>query len=377
MISRMFHYPKDNSFFLLGPRGTGKSFFIRHEFKTGIYINLLEDQVYQSLLANPSRLESLIPKKHRDWIVIDEIQKIPALLDEVHRLIEEKKHKFVLTGSSARKLRRSGANLLAGRAFSQRAYPLTAFELKSQFDIFKALKYGLLPKAYLEKNAKNYLASFVTTYLKEEIQQEGLVRNMGAFARFLEAASFSQGQILNHSNVAADCSVERKTVANYFQILDDLLLSHTLPVFAHHSKRELIKHNKFYFFDVGVFRQIRPRGPLDSENEISGAAVETLVLQELLARNEYQEWDYKIYFWHTRDHLQVDFILYGPRGLMAIEVKSGSRWREQDIDALLEYKKDYPKAKLILVYGGDKKDFFKNVQIVPLKDFLLQTDSWV
>ncbi len=225
IIDRLFKYPKNDSFFLLGPRGTGKSYFIRTTFKKSIYINLLEDQVYQSLLANPSRMELLIPLKHKDWVVIDEIQKIPALLDEVHRLIEEKKFRFVLTGSSARKLKRAGANLLAGRAHSQHSYPLTALELGDNFDIKRALKSGMLPKAYLEDEYKDFLASYVATYLKEEVQQEGLVRNIGSFARFLEAASFSQGQILNYSNVSADASVERKTVTNFFQILEDLLLA--------------------------------------------------------------------------------------------------------------------------------------------------------
>ncbi len=377
MISRFFRYPKDNSFFLLGPRGTGKSLFIRKTFTDSIYINLLEDQVFQSLVANPSRLESMIPTGFKKRVVIDEIQKIPALLDEVHRLIEEKKIRFVLTGASARKLKKTGANLLAGRAHSQRSYPLTAYELKDQFNIKHALKTGLLPKAYLEHEAKGFLASYVITYLKEEILQEGLVRNIGTFSRFLEAASFSQGQVLNISNVSADCSVERKTVTNYFQILEDLLLVHMLDVFSLRAKRELIKHRKFFFFDVGVFQQIRPRGPLDSEQEILGASVETLVLQELIARNEYQNWNYKICYWHTKNHIEVDFVLYGARGLFAIEVKSSSRIRPQDLDGLLEFKKDYPMAKLIFLYSGNETKIFKDVQIIPLEKFLLTADKWI
>ena len=377
MISRLFKYPKNNSFFLLGPRGTGKSCYIRTTFPSCTYIDLLEAQVFQSLLANPSRLAHLIPAKNQNWIVIDEIQKIPELLDEVHRLIEEKKYKFILTGSSARKLKRSGANLLAGRAFSQHAYPLTALELKEQFSLKKALTTGLLPKAYLEADSSDYLASYVSTYLKEEVQQEGLVRNMGSFARFLEAVSFSQGQLLNFSNVSAECSVERKTVANYFQILEDLLLATTLEIFSHRSKRELIKHKKFYFFDLGVFRQIRPRGPLDSDSEILGASVETLVFQELRARNEYQDWNYKIQFWHTRNNIEVDFVLYGARGLKAIEVKSSARLRDNDFLGLLEFKKDYPKADLLMVYGGQETRVHKDIQIVPVQHFLTRTEDWV
>ena len=376
MISRKFRYPKNHSFFLLGPRGTGKSYFIRYEFPHAIYINLLEDQVYQPLLANPSRLKDMIPSKFRDWVIIDEIQKIPALLDEVHRLIEEARLKFVLTGSSVRKLKRAGVNLLAGRAYTHHAFPLTALELQDNFEVKKALQSGLLPKAYLEENFKSYLSSYVATYLKEEIQQEGMVRNISGFARFLEAASFSQGQVLNFSKVAEDCSIERKTVGNYFQMLEDLLLAHFIDVFSLRAKRELIKHRKFYFFDVGVFLQTRLRGPLDSEQELMGAAVETLVLQEILARIEYQNWDYKLFFWHTKNHVEVDFILYGQRGLVAIEVKASSRLRKVDYDGLLEFKKDYPKAKLILVYNGSEKKILHDIEIIPLEVFLKRMENW-
>jgi uncharacterized protein len=377
MISRLFKYPKDHSFFLLGPRGTGKSLFLRHTFASCIYLDLLDDRVFQQLLAQPSRLEDMIPAGSKNWIVIDEIQKIPKLLDEVHRLIENRKFKFILTGSSARKLKRTGANLLAGRAFSQHSYPLTALELGDQFSVSKALHAGLLPKAYLEDHPKDYLASYVTTYLKEEIQQEGLVRNISSFARFLEAASFSQGQILNYSKVAKDSAVERKTVTNYFQILEDLLLSHTLEVFSRRAKRELITQRKFYFFDLGVFQQIRPRGPLDSDSEITGASVETLVLQELLARNEYQDLGYTVHFWHTRDHVEVDFILYGPRGLKAIEIKSGDHLRDRDFTGLLEFKKDYPQADLYLVYGGKENKKIKDIQVIPVEEFLRKTLDWI
>ncbi len=377
MIARKFRYPTKHSFFLLGPRGTGKSYFIKNEFKNSIYVNLLVDQTYQSLLANPSRLTDLIPDNHKSWVMIDEIQKIPPLLDEVHHLIEERKLKFVLTGSSSRKLRSAGVNLLAGRAYMQHAFPLTALELGSRFDLKRALKTGLLPEAYLGEDYRSYLAAYIAAYLREEVQQEGLVRNLGSFSRFLEAASFSQGQVLNYSNISADCAVERKTVNNFFDLLQDLLLAHTLDVFALRAKRELIKHRKFYFFDVGVFNQLRPRGPLDSEEEIRGPSVETLVYQELLARNEYLDWNYKINFWHTRDHIEVDFILYGERGFHAIEVKSSSRLRDTDFDGLLEFKKDYPKAKLFLIYGGTEQKVIKNVQVIPLGHFLLHAEKWV
>lgn len=376
MISRLFKSSTSQSFFLFGPRGTGKSCWVQAKFPDALYLNLLEDQTYNSLLASPSRLSTMIPSSKK-WVIIDEIQRIPALLNEVHRLIEGKRLRFVLTGSSARKLRRGGANLLAGRALSFHAFPFTALELGEQFDLMKALKFGLLPMAYLNPDPKSFLASYVATYLKEEVQQEGLVRNIGNFARFLETASFSQGQILNYSNVSSEAGIERKTVANYFELLEDLLLAKTLEVFALRAKRELLKHRKFFFFDVGVYMQIRPRGPLDSESEVQGPAVETLVLQELLARNEYQDWDYRIYYWRTRNHIEVDFILYGERGLKAIEVKSSDRLREDDFNGLLEFKTDYPKAELFLVYGGTQRKHLHGVEIIPVGDFLCHMDQWL
>lgn len=353
----------------MGPRGTGKSFFLRETFKEAIYLDLLSDELFQRLLANPSRLVDYIPKNFKNWIIIDEIQKIPRLLDEVHRLIENKKWRFILTGSSARKLRKSGVNLLAGRAFTHYSHPLCALELGKQFNLSKALEVGLLPKSYLEEDSLSFLASYVSTYLKEEVLQEGLVRNLAPFMRFLESASFSQAQVINYSNIAADCSVERKTVSNYFLLLEDLMLAHFIDVFSLRAKRELIKHKKFYFFDVGVFKQLRPKGPLDSKEELNGAAFETLILQELIARNEYLQMGYKISFWHTKDHKEVDFILYGEKGFKAIEVKSSSRFRDKDLEGLLEFQKDYPKADLYFIYLGADKKVYKNINIIPAESF--------
>ncbi|MBS0617169.1 MAG: ATP-binding protein [Spirochaetes bacterium] len=377
MIPRQISYPSNNSFFLLGPRGTGKSQFTRQAFAQAIFFDLLEDELFRTLLANPQQLDGMIPKRHAGWVVIDEIQKIPALLDEIHRLIEKRGMRFVLTGSSTRKLRRSGVNLLAGRAFIKRAYPLTALELGNAFNLKKALQRGLLPRAYLKDDYHEYLNAYVAAYLREEVQQEGFVQNLGSFARFLEAAAFSQAQVVNVSKVAADCSVERKTVANFFQILDDLLLAHFLDVFSLRAKRRLLKSRKFYFFDAGVFKTIRPRGPLDIDSELNGQALETIVLQELTARNEYQALGYKLYFWHTQTHIEVDFILYGERGIKAIEVKSSARLRDDDFHGLSEFKKDYPQAELFMLYGGTSARFQHSVQVLPIADFLQDALRWI
>jgi len=218
MYSRILKVPQDKSFFLFGPRATGKTTWLQTVFTDGIKIDLLESELYSSLLASPGRLAELIPDHFDDWIIIDEVQRIPELLNEVHRLIEHMSLKFVLTGSSARKLRTKGVNLLAGRALTRFMHPLTARELGKDFSLTKSLLVGNLPSVYSETDPADYLAGYVRTYLREEVQQEGLTRNLQAFARFLEAASFSQASALNISEVARECNVNRKLAEEYFYI---------------------------------------------------------------------------------------------------------------------------------------------------------------
>lgn len=344
--------------------------WVRGAFPDSIYIDLLSSKVFNELQANPSRLEERIPIGFKGWVIIDEVQKIPSLLDEVHKLIEEKKIKFILTGSSARKLKKQGVNLLAGRALTKKLFPLTVRELGADFDFKKSMQFGHLPKAYLDADPDEFLHSYIKTYLKEEVMQEGLTRNIEAFARFLESASFSQGQYLNISAVAADCHVERKTVEQYFQILEDLLVAYRLPVFTKKAKRDLSRHPKFYFFDVGIYRTLRPKGPLDAVEEIEGPAWEGLLLQELLAENEYRNLKYQFYCWKVQKSVDVDFVLYGPNGLIAIEVKRSDRLRGGELDGLKVFKKDYPMAKTFFVWGGAEERFIDEVQIVPLEKFL-------
>ena len=301
-------------------------------------------------------------------VIIDEVQKIPALLDEVHRLIEKKSWTFALSGSSARKLKAKGTNLLAGRALNLGMYPLTIQELGKDFELKKSLQIGHLPEAYAHAAPKKYLSAYVGTYLKEEVQQEGLVRQIASFARFLEYASFAQGEILNVSALASDAGIDRKVTEDYFGILRDLLLSTELTVFSRRAKRSLIKKRKFYFFDVGVYRAIRPRGPLDSNEEIEGAALETLLLQEIKAQNHYLDWRYEIFYWHTADHKEVDFVLYGPRGLVAIEVKRSAK--RHDLSGLKLFLQDYPTAKAICAYGGEKKYHESDIEFIPYEMFL-------
>ena len=371
MYSRFLVAPKA-SFFLFGPRGTGKSSWVKAALPEAVMIDLLRADVHNSLSSAPERLEGMISPKHKGWVVIDEVQKIPTLLDEVHRLIETKKWRFALTGSSARKLRRGGANLLAGRARTHYLYPLTAGELGTDFDLRHALQFGGLPSAWVEDDPAAFLASYVRTYLQEEVLHEGITRNLAAFTRFLEAASFSQASVLNIASVARDCGIERKVVEQWFAALEDLLIAVRLPVFRHRAKRDVAAHPRFFLFDAGVYRTLRLRGPLDSPQEIDGAAIETLVLNELLAINAYRGFGYDVRTWRTQSGLEVDFVLYGERGLHAIEVKRAAKVRDRDFAGLVAFAEDYPVAKRWLLHGGRTREHWNGVEVLPLETGLLE-----
>ena len=359
-----------SSIFLFGPRGTGKTAWIRENLPSSIYIDLLDFNNYNQFLANPSRLENIIPENYLGWVVIDEIQRVPELLNEVHRLIESKKIRFLLTGSSARRLRKLGTNLLAGRALTYYMHPLTIQEIGSSFDLNHAVEYGLLPSAVTHEDAKKYLESYVQTYVREEVLQEGLTRNIGAFSRFLEAASFSQGNILNISEIARELGLNRLLVGNYFSILEDLLLAKQIMPFSYRAKRKIISHGKFYFFDTGVYRILRPTGLLDSPEEIDGAALETIFLQSLQAINDYLELGYKINFWRTQAGNEVDFVLYGPKGLHAFEIKRSKQINSSSLKGLKSFLEDYPQAKAYIVYLGKNKEHYGNIEALPFEDAL-------
>jgi predicted AAA+ superfamily ATPase len=370
MYSRLIQPPRDKSFFLLGPRGTGKTTWVRASFPHALYVDLLEAEFFNVLLANPQRLEGFIPRGFRDWVIIDEVQRVPELLNEVHRLIEKSGQRFILTGSSARKIRRRGVNLLAGRALTHQLFPLTAVELGKDFNLDHSHEYGHLPCAYTESDPQGYLESYVKTYLEEEVRQEGFTRNLGAFARFMEAASFSQGAVLNISSVARECSVERKVVENYFSILEDLAIAYRIPVFAKRAKRRLASHPKFYFFDAGIYRTLRPTGPLDMPEEVGGHAFETLLLQEMTALNAYLRLGYRICYWRTSNNLEVDFVLYGRRGIKAFETKLAARVSSTMTKGLRAFLKDYPRAETYFVYGGERRLKDGDIDIIPMKHAL-------
>ena len=372
VFERLIKKPLESrkSFFLFGPRGTGKTTWLRHRLPDALFVNLLQSEYYNRLSANPGHLRQLIPPDHTGWTVIDEVQRIPALLNEVHDLIEARGLVFVLTGSSARTLRRREVNLLAGRALTYRMHPLTAVEQQDAFNLRDSVQLGHLPARFSESDPAKYLKDYVQTYLREEVMQESLTRNIGHFSHFLEVASFSQGVTINISAVAREAHIERSVAENYFSILEDLLIAVRLPVFSRKAKRKLISQKKFYFFDAGVFRAIRPVGPLDSDAEIDGPALATLVLQELRAVNDYYEYGYQIFFWRTRSSLEVDFVLYGPRGLLAIKIKRSTQIQPKDTRALREFKRDYPPAKCFVFYGGPSPVYMDDITVLPVEHAL-------
>ena len=362
------------SFFLFGPRGTGKSTWIEMVFKNALAINLLEPDVFRRFAARPETLLDLVrAQKKSATILIDEVQKVPEILDVVHQLIEENRDRqFILTGSSARKLKRTGVDLLAGRAALKTMHPFMAAELGAGFVLDEALRTGLIPVIRDSKNPEEALKSYTALYLKEEVQLEGLVRNIGAFARFLEVISFSHASLLNISNIARDCEIERKTVEGYISILEDLLLAFKLPVFSRKAKRQLSEHPKFYLFDAGVFQSLRPQGPLDHPQEITGGALEGLVAQHLRAWAAYSAGKNELYFWRTRSGVEVDFVVYGEAGFWALEVKNSARVSDSDLRPLKLFKDDFPESRALLLYRGKERLIRHEVLCLPCDEFLSQ-----
>jgi predicted AAA+ superfamily ATPase len=377
MYARWLRPVSGQSFFLFGPRGVGKTAWVRQQFPRAPFFDLLDHATYTQLLAAPDRLADRIPAGYAGWVVVDEVQRVPELLNEVHRLIEARRLRFVLTGSSARKLRRRGVNLLAGRALTCHLHPLTALELGRDFDLKRALQWGGLPLACTSKHPQEYLKSYAATYLREEVQQEGLTRNIGAFSRLLEAASFSQGSVLNMAAVARECAIPAKMAEGYFEILEDLLITVRLPAFTKRTKRRLVAHPKFYYFDAGVFQAIRPRGPLDAPEEIRGAALETLFLQQVRALNDYGHLGYRLHYWRTSAGEEVDVVLYGERGLRAFEVKMAATVRADDLRGLRRFGEDFPQAKRYLLHLGTRRWHDRGIEVLPFFECVTHLDDYV
>lgn len=371
-VGRFFQEPR-SSYFLFGPRGTGKSTWLRAHHPEALWVDLLQPDVHRQYAARPERLRDLV-RAHRehDVVVVDEVQKVPELLDVVHGLIEERRGlRFVLTGSSARKLKRSGVDLLAGRALLRYLHPFMAAELGPSFNADRALKLGLLPLVWDAEEPAEALNAYVALYLREEVQQEGLVRDLGGFSRFLEVTTFSHGAVLNVADMARECQVSRKTVVGYLEVLEDLLLSFRLPVFTRRARRLLSAHPKLYWFDSGVFVSMRPASVIDRPQEIAGAALEGLVAQHLRAWIDYSGNDCRLAYWRTKSGSEVDFVVWGQAGFWALEVKHTTTLRPKDLRAIRAFREDYPEATVRLLYRGGETLEIDGIRCVPCSDYLL------
>ncbi len=366
-IERVLNLPfllQKKSHFLFGPRQTGKTSLIRHSLKGVRSYDLLDNSVYLSLSQNPGRMAQEI--NPRDGIVvIDEIQRLPVLLNEVHRLIEERGIRFLLTGSSARKLRRGGVNLLGGRARTKYMHPLTYQELGNQFNLFKAIERGLLPSIYLSDDPHADLEAYTGSYLQQEIVAEGVTRNVPAFSRFLKVAALCNGTVVNFTNVSNDAQVPRTTVYEYFEILKDTLLLYELPAWRKSKKRKPLTSSKYYFFDVGVVatlqgRQFRPGTPE------FGEAFETYLIHELVSYSDYLSGE-PLSYWRSTSGFEVDFILGDHT---AIEVKAKENVSSHDLKSLRAFAEEKKLKRYLCVSLEPRRRTLEKVTILPFREFL-------
>ncbi len=372
MIPRDFTAP-DSSFFLFGPRGCGKTTWWRDWYNDrAVAFDLLDATMFRELSANPENLRKRVEADEKQHVyVIDEIQKIPELLPVVHSLIVDYPRLcFVLTGSSARKLKREGVDLLAGRALLKHMHPFTAHELGTSFSMEKSIDTGLVPLVTLDSTPAERLDSYISLYVQEEVKYEGLTRNIGAFNRFLRSAALSHGAVLNISAIARDCQVQRKVVENYISILEDLLIARRIFPFEKRARRKLVHHPKLFFFDAGVFNHLRPRGPLDEPAGIQGAALEGLVENHIRAWVDYSSSRIECFFWRTPAGTEVDFVLYGEEIFHAIEVKRSTRVRPEDLRGLRAFLQDYPEASATLLYLGNDRLKEGAIRCIPCAEFL-------
>jgi predicted AAA+ superfamily ATPase len=358
----------DDSIFLWGARQTGKSTLLKALFPKARYYDLLNSNLYRSLSRNPSLLrEQLALLPSSTIVIIDEVQKVPDLLDEVHWLIQNKGLHFILCGSSARKLRRSGANLLGGRALSCTLFPLTSAEIQD-FDIERALNYGTIPPHYLAKNPIRRLQAYIDDYIQQEIVAESVLRNLSAFTRFLEVAALSDTEIVNYTNIAAECGVTAKTVKEYFAILEETLFGFMLPAYTHAIKRRVVQSPKFYYFDVGIPNYLLNRTPIRADSTDYGHAFEHLMMQELRAYLGYHHSRKRLSYWRTSSGLEVDCIIGNAE--VAIEFKSSTEVRNTQLKGLRAFTEEHPDVKCYVVSRETFPRLVDGVEIWPIRDFL-------
>ncbi|MFH1594131.1 MAG: AAA family ATPase [Candidatus Omnitrophota bacterium] len=365
--------PRRQSAFLWGPRKTGKTTYLKRRFPQSLYYDFLKTDFFIEISKNPALLrERLLAKDSnilKSPIILDEVQKVPQVLDEVHWLIENKGLQFILCGSSARKLRRGHVNLLGGRAWRYELFGLVTAELK-KVDLLRALNHGMIPSHYIQDNGyKRSLTAYVQDYLKEEVFAEGLTRNIPGFSRFFEAFGYSHGEITNYSNIARDCGVDSKTVKEYYQILVDTLLAMRIEPFKKRQSRQVItKAPKYYLFDVGVAGCLTKRHLTENRGAEFGKAFEHFLLIEIATYRSYNTRDFEINFWRTKSGLEVDLVLGG--GEVAIEVKGTSRVDKNDLSGLKAFMEGHSPKRSIMVCNENEKRIHDKIEILPWDYFL-------
>ncbi|NHB67703.1 ATP-binding protein [Perlabentimonas gracilis] len=356
------------SAFLWGARQTGKTTLLKHLFPDSIYIDLLLNSEFLRFTQNQDLLSQIVEVNQTNKpVIIDEIQRIPQLLNEIHWLITNKSVQFILSGSSPRNILRSGVNLLGGRALRYELYPFVFNEIEN-FDLVKALNFGLIPRHYLSANPKKLISAYIGSYLKDEISAEAKLRNINAFAKFLESAAFSNGEIVNYSNIATDCGVSSVTVKEYFQILEDTLIGRFLPAYTKKAKRRVISSPKFYFFDIGIANFLLKRHNIDFRSESFGSAFEHFIYLELFAHSRYSDLNYDISYWRTASQIEVDFILGDAE--IALEVKATEMISSRHIKSLKQFADEFKPKRLIVVSNDKYYRKMEDVEIMPYAFFL-------
>jgi predicted AAA+ superfamily ATPase len=372
MINRILNLDNEynDSIFVWGARQVGKTTLIKETYPNALYYDLLKAKDFERLFRNPSLLsEDLANLNCGDLVVIDEIQKIPQLLDEVHSLIFSKNIRFILSGSSPRKLKRYGANLLGGRALKEILYPLVSAEV-SDFDIYKAIRYGMLPRHYLVADPWKRLGAYIGVYLNEEIREEALARYLKTFSRFMEIAAFSNGEIVVYKNIAQDCGIDYRTVKEYFEILADTLVGYLIPSFSITKKRKSVQAPKFYYFDVGIANYLRNRCNIQLGSADFGHAFEHFIIQELIAYLGYHESKEKLSYWRTTSGYEVDAIIGD--GHVAIEIKAVEEIQSRHLKGLKAFQEEFPDCRLIAVSFDSRPRITNGVEVFPATDFLQQ-----
>ena len=370
MLDRILQINKelDDSIFLFGARQTGKSTILRQQLPNAIYIDLLNTDMRGRLSRRPALLyEMLHTKESGTLVIIDEIPEVPDLLNEVHRLISECSLKFILCGSSARKLKRKGRNTLGGRALPVYLYPLVSAEIPD-FNIDRAVNYGMIPSHYLAGTPMRRLAAYIEVYLKEEIKEEALVRNLGSFQRFLEVAALTDGEMINNNNIAQDCGVSATTVSSYFDILEDTLIGYRIPAFRKVMKRRLVGAPRFYYFDIGVANHLLHRKEIVRGTTDYGHAFEHLVIQELYAYLHYRHSGEELTYWRTYTGIEVDAVLGDAR--VAIEIKSVEEVMPKHLKGLKAFGEEHPQSRRIIVSLDPISRHIGEVECIYVLDFL-------